>query len=418
MKISERALSLARGSESRYDERADIRTHCLDEAKRGNIWAADDPDRVAKRLAHVRETEMQLEGAEPALPSTTAPAFASTAPGRAGAGIGSPGAAAGLPDDLVTALALERTIGRDDLVTPQFLRTALAASRSVCRITVRSESGGLLGYGTGMLVGPGVLLTNHHVLERVEDAAQSEATFGFESGTTAPGAERIVRFEPQRFFLTDVDLDFTLVAVAAQDAQGHAIDDLGYVSLNGAEGKVINSEFVNVIQHPNGGAKMLALRENRVVDVLPDFLHYVADTAPGSSGAPVFNDQFEIVALHHSGVPARDDKGNVLNRDGKPWTSDQGESAVQWKANEGVRVSVLVERARALVADGPHKALIEQVCDPAHALPRVMPPGTQPVNERKGNDLLSAVGGPLTVTIPLSISITLGAQPGAAVTVG
>ena len=35
----------------------------------------------------------------------------------------------------------------------------------------------------------------------------------------------------------------------------------------------------------------------------------------GSSGSPVFNDQWEIVALHHAGVPApgHDELGGIIN---------------------------------------------------------------------------------------------------------
>jgi hypothetical protein len=47
---------------------------------------------------------------------------------------------------------------------------------------------------------------------------------------------------------------------------------------------------VSIIQHPSGERKQLALRENQLIDVLEDFLHYRTDTAPGSSGSPVFND--------------------------------------------------------------------------------------------------------------------------------
>src|SRR5690606_36005169 len=247
---------------------------------------------------------------------------------------------------------------RDDLVAPHFLKLALVASRCVCRISVRGPSGGLLGYGTGTLVGPGILLTNNHVLEHASDAALSEATFGFETGTSSSGEERIVRFQPGRLFITDVALDFTFVAVAPTDMHGRSIDDLGYIALNQEEGKAINGEYVNVVQHPNGGPKMFALRENRIIDVLANYLHYAADTAPGSSGAPVFNDQFEVVALHHSGVPARDSQNRVLNRSGQPWTSDQGEAQVQWKANEGVRVSVLVGRAKTLARTSEEQALL------------------------------------------------------------
>lgn len=47
-----------------------------------------------------------------------------------------------------------------------------------------------------------------------------------------------------------------------------------------------------------------------------DFLHYRTDTAPGSSGAPVFNDQWQVVALHRAGVWATNDAGQILAIDG------------------------------------------------------------------------------------------------------
>src|SRR5262245_61863193 len=133
MEISERVLALAKDSEARFQERTAIRQTRLQEANRGNIWQADDPDRVAKRLAHVQAVEKRVQS------------FAVTE-------LTSSQEAKGV-DELVRRLAQERAIGRDDLVTPQFLKLALAASRCVCRITVCGPSGALLGYGTGMLVG-------------------------------------------------------------------------------------------------------------------------------------------------------------------------------------------------------------------------------------------------------------------------
>ena len=247
------------------------------------------PSGLPKRLAHVQALEQRV--------ATPVAAMA------AGAVPGAKPAVADI-DTLVTMFAQERVIGSDDLGCP-FLKAALAASRCVCRITARTPSGGLLGYGTGTLVGPAILLTNHHVLESAENAMQSEVTFGFETGITATSDERIVRLQPQHLFITDEVLDFTIVAVAPTDTRGQSIDDIGYISLNPAEGKAINGEFVNMIQRIRRRTKMFALRENQIVDVLTNYLHYTADTAPGSSGAPVFNDQYEVVALHHSGVPAR-----------------------------------------------------------------------------------------------------------------
>ncbi len=392
MNISERVIALALGSESRYDERDALRKQRLDAADSGNILASDDPERVAKRLAHVQAVER-----------------------RAATGVAFTERMAPLADEsmdiLVARLAQERTIGRDDLVAPHFLKLALAASRCVCRISVRGASGGLLGYGTGTLVGPGILLTNNHVLERASDAALSEATFGFETGTTTFGEERIVRFQPQRLFVTDAALDFTFVAVAPTDTRGLSIDDLGYIALNQEEGKAINGEYVNVVQHPNGGPKMFALRENRIIDVLSNYLHYAADTAPGSSGAPVFNDQFEVVALHHSGVPARDSQNRVLNRSGQPWTSDQGEAQVQWKANEGVRVSVLVDRAKTLARTSEEQALLAKAFDVAHSVPRLETAVSVPVVRPETGPSASVTDNVATWTIPLTVSVNLASLP-------
>lgn len=396
MEISNRALSLACAATARYEERTQIRERRLEQADEGNVLAADDPERVAKRYEHLRNLEQRITAA-PMLSE-----FAAAVQSEMAREI----------EEQIVKLALERSIGRDDMVPPQFLILALAASRCVGRITVRGRGGSLLGYGTGTVVAPGVLLTNNHVLESAADAAESEITFGFETGSTDPDGVRVVGFDPQRLFLTDKELDFTLVALAAVDRRNTPTDDLDYITLNPAEGKALNGEFVNIIQHPNGGMKMLALRENRIVDVLPNFLHYVADTAPGSSGSPVFNDQFELIALHHSGVPARDAQQRVLNRDGKPWTTDQGEADVQWIANEGIRVSMLVERAKSLARSASDQALLTNLCDPARSTPL---PETAMATRKAPEPALAGIksapfieDGVATWTIPLSVSVRLG----------
>ncbi|RWK46883.1 MAG: peptidase, partial [Mesorhizobium sp.] len=69
------------------------------------------------------------------------------------------------------------------------------------------------------------------------------------------------------------------------------------------------------------------------------------DTEPGSSGAPVFNDQWQVLALHHKAVPAPE-------RTGKKTV------APVWIANEGVRISAifsLLERRR---FTEPHAGLV------------------------------------------------------------
>jgi hypothetical protein len=70
-------------------------------------------------------------------------------------------------------------------------------------------------------------------------------------------------------------------------------------------------------------------------------LHYETDTAPGASGSPVLNDQWEVAALHHSAVPKCVD-GHYVAVGGRPWTPEMGEDRLAWTANEGVRIGQVV----------------------------------------------------------------------------
>lgn len=74
----------------------------------------------------------------------------------------------------------------------------------------------------------------------------------------------------------------------------------GAIDLLPQSGKALVGEAVNVIQHGAGGAQTVSLRDNRVVDVFDDWIHYTSDTEAGASGAPVLNDQWQLAALHHA----------------------------------------------------------------------------------------------------------------------
>lgn len=240
-------------------------------------------------------------------------------------------------------LAFERIIGTSDLMEINYLELGLKSAKSVCRIQVRSETGIMLGMGTGFLVSPSLILTNHHVLDSLEHSRRSLADFNFEDDINfTPKAIKTFALEPDRFFYTNEDLDFTLVAVRPQSGDSTALTDFASLKLIGESGKVLLSEYVSVIQHPEGATKQVCLRENQVVDLPGDFIHYLTDTKPGSSGSPVFNDQWDVVALHHAGVKKRDSQGNVLATDGRIWQPDMGEEKIAWVANEGVRISGIV----------------------------------------------------------------------------
>ncbi|MFP7295006.1 DNA/RNA non-specific endonuclease [Bacillus safensis] len=221
-------------------------------------------------------------------------------------------------------LSLERIIGQNDLFPIHFLEKGLQAGKSICRIVIKDERGRSLGYGTGFLVAPTLLLTNNHVFPDAETATLSSAQFNYEQDIHFNA--RVVqeyRFQPDKFFITNPNLDFTLVAVQNTSTSGVKIQEFSYLPLIKQTGKVLLGEYVSIIQHPRGDYKAVVLRENQITDMLDDFIHYSADTEPGSSGSTVFNDEWKVIALHHSGVPDPDNDGQFI-------------------ANEGVRISSIL----------------------------------------------------------------------------
>ena len=107
----------------------------------------------------------------------------------------------------------ERLIGESDFVSINFLARGLEAAKSVCRIRVPDVGGGW--YGTGFLVGPGLLMTNNHVLPQKNYAAQAEAEFGYEHDVEGVLKDPIpYNLDPSAVFFTDPDHDITLVAVS------------------------------------------------------------------------------------------------------------------------------------------------------------------------------------------------------------
>jgi endonuclease G, mitochondrial len=204
-------------------------------------------------------------------------------------------------------IGLERIIQGNDLDSINYLAKGTAASRSVCRIQLRDMKSNLLGYGSGFLIGPGLLMTNHHVFGMPVDAANSIADFDYELDIS--GEERVpIRFgfEPAKFFYTNDRLDFSIVAVAPTSLSGHEeLENWGWLPLSGAPGKADPGEYLTIIQHPGGQMKQVCVRENKLLKYVGDFLWYNTDTTAGSSGSPAFNRFWQVVALHHSGIPKK-----------------------------------------------------------------------------------------------------------------
>lgn len=258
----------------------------------------------------------------------------------------------------VSSFDLERVLGRNDLLPVNYLQKGSLATRAVCRIWVGDVFGSNGSWGTGFLVSPRLFLTNHHVIQSIDEASRASIQFGYEmdiNGRIRDG--KTFQLTPQEAFITDPELDFTLVAVAEQsEDQQVALSDYGFLRLDPTLHKVEPEEFVTVIQHPGGQPKQIAIRENKVLkigddqDALQDnFLWYASDTAPGSSGSPVLNDNWQVVALHHKSVVESRTQNGVeeVQLSSGEWVSREeaeklSEDKIKWVANEGIRTIAIL----------------------------------------------------------------------------
>src|SRR5688572_19796261 len=235
------------------------------------------------------------------------------------------GRLAGLPPvpDLATLPELkEIIIHQNDMVDFTFLERGALAGRSVAKLAVPRHLDGLpdpLGkefLGTGWLIAPDILCTNHHVLcardrgELPPDAPslekQTEAmrvVFGFDSQSVQGATARVARR-----LCADPALDYALLRIAPAP---------GLPPLRIAASQLVATEQhkvpVNIIQHPNGQPKKVACRNNLATRSEGTEIRYFTDTDGGSSGSPVFNDAWEVVALHRGALTL----ASVANFQGK-----------------------------------------------------------------------------------------------------
>jgi V8-like Glu-specific endopeptidase len=226
---------------------------------------------------------------------------------------------AGLPSPatLPEIVKQEAIVHQDDTVSIEFLSAALAVGRSVGRIAVPRFEGGKqrilpgdkpwLGNGSGWMIGDGLFITNHHVVNAREvGEARAQAAdfdlqgqgstiwFDYDSETSAKSQATITSV-----VAADPSLDYTILRVNTGAARRP-------LTLNANDVVVLPSTYlpVNIIQHPRGHPKRIAFRNNLVSGVDGPSLRYFTDTDYGSSGSPVCDDSWRVVALHRGAVQA------------------------------------------------------------------------------------------------------------------
>jgi endonuclease G, mitochondrial len=186
------------------------------------------------------------------------------------------------------------------------LQQGLELAAAVCKITFVDRSP--TESATGVLIAPGFVLTNYHVLSSQAGAdlnaiAQSARfEFGYVSSRsggvdrppimTAAGAKSVVAFSWIQ------ELDYALIQLAP-----NAEFVVKPVSLNTTV-QLLPQSPLNILQHPEGAEMKVSLSNNGIVKIneKKGLVLYVNPTKGGSSGSPCFDDDWLMVALHHKAM--------------------------------------------------------------------------------------------------------------------
>lgn len=189
----------------------------------------------------------------------------------------------------------EKVIGENTLRDIRMLELGLEASRAVVRIRTAGS------LGSGFLAGTRLVMTNHHVIDTPAAAAQSMFTFNYQlDRQLQPAPTQTTRALPDGLFYTNAELDVTVVEIEETPD--------GVAPLTLTRQRVQPDTRVNIIQHPGGHYKKISLQNNFVAFANAQTIQYLTTTEPGLSGSPVFNNDFLVVGIHHSG-------GNLLEPD-------------------------------------------------------------------------------------------------------
>jgi V8-like Glu-specific endopeptidase len=201
---------------------------------------------------------------------------------------------------------LEKIIGKNSLTRIEWYARMVEASKSVCRIQVKKPNGDHWK-GTGFLTEGGYLFTNHHVLESAGDARHASVEFNYLNENQQPSVYSL----DANTWAGDEPLDFARVKIV--DKTADPLQKWGCLQID-RNAEVKPGDPLPIIQHPEGQVMQISIEGNFAERLSDDgkYVFYTTDTMPGSSGSPVFNKDWKVVALHHASMNGEDLNRGIL----------------------------------------------------------------------------------------------------------
>lgn len=195
------------------------------------------------------------------------------------------------------------TMGYSTLLPVSFLDLGVIRSKAVAKVEIKI---GTQGYnvGTGFLCKIEdfedlFFLTNYHVINDKRWISNTKIIFNYEMDINGDSkASKSFKIDEHGPWYTS-PITENDVCIFKLDASEEELIDFQYLTLKKTE--VSRNDFVNIIQHPGGDMKQISIYHNIVTNIDENRVQYLTDTLKGSSGSPVFNSNWDVVALHHSG---------------------------------------------------------------------------------------------------------------------
>lgn len=240
------------------------------------------------------------------------------------------------PAGIPTRTTLERMINETNSLIDvvSFLERLGRIVTQVCRIEIKGRP-----YGTGFLVGPDIIMTNYHVVESVIRSTKGhkpeDIVLRFDYKLLADGTTLnsgiVYRLSLPEWLIdsspydpVDMEkapkpgppqlenLDYALLHVAGKpgnepvgrNSSAYA-QPRGWITLPNKEHDFIPQSALFIVQHPLSEPLKLALETQAIIELNANQTRvtYQTNTDLGSSGSPCFNQDWELVALHHGGDP-------------------------------------------------------------------------------------------------------------------